>query len=149
MLDRGPVNTDDPGVKRSWFGSSAHSGVTAVLVFALLSFGSMCATHGGAACAGPSAVTLDEHGVPGHDTDGACGDHDGCDGDGHGDCSHASMCCSTWSPPTSGVSLPLPAAAPAMLAACLAPMAAGGELASRPVPIPAESPPPLISILRL
>src|SRR5215831_4368832 len=98
-LDRRAGGADDCDVNHGsplWV--QARASISTLVVLTLLSFGSMCAIHGGSTCASPSSTSVDEHCVPGHDADGDCGDHDGCGQDGHGDCSHASMCCSTWFP---------------------------------------------------
>jgi hypothetical protein len=59
------------------------------------------------------------------------------------------MCCSTWAPPAVTVTVPAPEAIPfAFVTASLA-LEPITSFAPQLVPVPPESPPPLISILRL
>jgi hypothetical protein len=131
-----------------------HRGVSALLVVALLLFAHTCAVLGGMACAAPSSASGEDH----HATtagDVGCGDHDGdCsdpgDGDGtHGACSHGAICCSTWAPAPATFSVVPPPATPLALATGIPQLRPSVASAARPAPIPAESPPPLISALRL
>lgn len=122
-------------------------GLTGLLVLALLSFAHTCAVRGGE-CDGPVATVVDHCAdEPDHAADGACSGHD-CDHQ-PGSCSHETLCCSTWAPAPPTITL----AAPAMLV--LAPVAEVVSLSPRTVfaaglePIPSESPPPLISFLRI
>ena len=126
---------------------NARGGISALLVIALLLFAHTCALHG-TACATPTGTSLESHSVT-HDHDGDCGDHDGCEQGTHDDCSTGSICCSTWAPPTATVSVPAPEAISLGLAVSGPLFEPVRLFASQLVPIPPESPPPLISILRL
>jgi len=120
--------------------------LSAVLVAALLSFAHACAAHGGA-CDTPRSDTGD-HCVGHSDTDG-CADHDGC-GDAPADgCGRTSICCSTWTSPPVSPTVPAPLSAPLPVRATIAALEPGTVFVAALVPIPSESPPPLVSILRL
>src|SRR5262249_14193508 len=131
-LDPRPAGTDDGHVNtlRSW--TCGRANISTLVILALVSFGATCAMHGGAACADPPGTMGETTCPPGHDSEGDCGDRDGCDQNGHRDCSHASVCCSTWFPPTAAASLPTPSMASAPLIPSVVSLASAGELVSRP-----------------
>lgn len=118
------------------------------LVVALLSFAHTCALHGGALCPDPAAAAPVAHvSQDAADHDRNC-DHDGCDRPG-APCAHASICCSTWASAPAPAGVPAPLAIPSAMAVGASSPGTDAAFAPGPVPIPAESPPPLPTVLRL
>jgi len=129
-------------------------GVSVLLVMATLLFAQTCAVHGGVACAAPAEAPGAKHAVAAADDDGCDdhdgngGGHDGCD-DTRGPCSGSTICCSTWAPAPATLSVAPPPAVPLALLSGNPSLGLSAALVAAPAPIPSESPPPLISILRL
>lgn len=123
-------------------------GFRALLVTAMLVFGNACAL-GNLDCASASAgrdATISTHDE--HDSDG-CTDRDGCDQHPAGSCAHGSICCSTWGPTAAAPSLPSSSFAAVVLVPESPILTVRATEIPAPVPIPAESPPLLVSFLRL
>ena len=147
-LDRLLDSADDRKViYRSRTLGGGHRALSSVLVIALLSFAHACAASGGVCDVQSNPVTSDHcSAVPDHD---GCGDQNGR-GDTPGrDCGHASICCSTWEAGLVTPQAPPPQWASLAFEPVIPSLGPSDTLATALVPIPSESPPPLISILRL
>ena len=123
----------------------------ALLVTAMLVFGNSCALGNldcASASAGRDGAAVSAH--DDHDSRDGCPDRDGCDEHPSRSCAHGSICCSTWGPAAATPSLSSSssfAVVVAVPASSMFPVSATEPPA--PVPIPAESPPLLVSFLRL
>lgn len=155
MLDPASECSEHPAMLfRPRASSTAHRGMSTLLVAALLLFAHACALRGSAACAAVSTGENHSAAPAGHDDDcadpdEACRDHDGCDHEAPCDCSHGSICCTTWMQPPAALSVPAPLAIAFDYTTRIPSLRPTDALASRLVPVPTESPPPLILILRL
>lgn len=118
--------------------------VHGLLITAMLVFGYTCA-RGGLDSAG--ACSGHEHALASagcdHDADGHGADR-GCD-----QCAHGAICCSTWGAPPAPMTIDAPPAAAIVPAAHTETLQPPAVFAAGLVPIPAESPPPTASFLRL
>jgi hypothetical protein len=126
----------------------AQGALSTMLAVAMLLFAHTCAFRG-MACASPLDQSAQDYCATGDDADSDCGDHDGCGHGEEGACAHASMCCSTWAPPVATVIVSNPAAISYAFATGLSSLEPVTSFSPQLVPIPPESPPPLVSILRL
>ena len=146
-LDPLPHSADDLIVSfRARIIGPAERALRSAIVVALLSFAHACAAHGGDCADRAMPGGQDRCAAAHHD---GCTDPDGCGDRPGGDCSHASMCCSTWAPPQSPPTVPDAPAIVAVFPMVLPPIGPSTVSAIGLVPIPSESPPPLVSILRL
>jgi len=158
-LDQRRHRADDSGVIfRSHASEPARRAIGALTTIALLSFGAACAWHG-AWCDVPREARTDsqrltaaDHGCGGNR--GCCGRERCCGRDGAaersgGKCAHASLCCSSWAPAWAAPGVAAPQPAFSALPRVIFPPRPTRDIFAARIPIPFESPPPPLSILRL
>jgi hypothetical protein len=121
--------------------------VSGLLAIALVSFAWACAAHVGAC---DTAAAIDTaHSIAVVHTGDCCPDRHGCTDRPAGGTEQVASCCSTWAPAPVAPGVPGPPVAVSPSPAPPASLTPDGILASALTPIPAESPPPIVSVLRL
>lgn len=148
-LDRHPRPADDLRVTfTSRTARNQRRGLGLLITASMLLFAHTCAQTS-MTCGIPMGASGDAHCEDTADHDAHCGDSDGCEHGNQDDCSHRSICCSTWAQPPATLTVSPPVAVTLLSAAPIQALAPNEAFAAGPLPVPAESPPPRVSILRL